>query len=215
VSVLDGLLERTLEAVAAGGWSALALAMVVESLFPPIPSEVVLPLAGFTVHSGRLAPAAAVAAATAGLLGGASLLYAAGRWGGRPLLHRYEWLLRLDDAQLDRADAWFDRHGPALVFWSRMVPLARSAVSVPAGMSEMPFGRFAVLTTAGSMLWNAALIGAGYALGDRWEQVSDLVGAYGVAALAVLSTLAVVGVLLARRRRARPRAPGGQGAVGP
>ena len=93
----------------------------------------------------------------------ALILYAIGRWGGRPVLYRWQRVLRLDEQKLDRADAWFDRRGPQLVFWCRMIPIARSVISVPAGASEMPMLRFCALTTAGSLIWNTVLIGAGLA----------------------------------------------------
>lgn len=200
-------LAALLDAVEAGGGAAIGLVMLVENLFPPIPSEVVLPLAGFAVHGGRMPFALAVTAATAGSVAGALALYAVGRFGGRPLLERYRWLLRLDEVQLDRADAWFDRRGPALVFWARMVPLARSVVSVPAGMAEMPVGRFLALTAGGSLLWNVALISAGVLLGARWALVAEIVGASSKLVLEAAVAAAAVGVLAVghRRRRAARR----------
>lgn len=198
------LLDPLLDAVAVGGAAVLGLAMLVENLFPPIPSEAVLPLAGFAVQAGRLNLLTALAAATAGSVAGACALYAVGRFGGRPLLYRYRWLLRLDAAALDRADTWFDRHGTPLVFWARMVPLARSVVSVPAGLSEMPPARFVVLTAAGSLVWNALLIGGGMALGSGWERATVLVGVYGRVALAAMVVAAAV-LLAARLRRRQSR----------
>ncbi|HVM18817.1 MAG TPA: DedA family protein [Egibacteraceae bacterium] len=201
-------LAALLAAVEAGGGAAIALVMFVENVFPPIPSEAVLPLAGFAVHSGRMPFALAVTAATVGSVAGALTLHTVGRFGGRPLLERYRWLLRLDEAQLDRADAWFDRYGPALVFWARMVPLARSVVSVPAGMAEMPIGRFLALTTAGSLVWNGMLISAGMLFGTRWAQVGEIVGASSKLVLMVAAAAAAAGVFgigYRRRRAARRR----------
>lgn len=198
------LLEDLLDAVSAGGVVVLALVMLAENVFPPIPSEAVLPLAGFAVHDGRLGLFTALVAATAGSVAGSCGLYAVGRFGGRSLLYRYRWLLRLDAAALDRADAWFDRHGPPLVFWARMIPLARSAVSVPAGLSEMPPGQFVLLTAAGSLVWNALLIGAGLALGSGWERATAIAGAYGRAALTVIA-VTVAGLVAVRAGRRRSR----------
>ena len=166
---------------------ALVLA---ENLFPPIPSEVILPLAGFLVSEGEMSLAGALVASTAGSTAGALVLYAFGRYGGRPLLLRHGRLLRLSHERLDRADAWFDQHGPKIVFLGRMVPGVRSVVSVPAGLSEMPLVSFTLLTLAGSALWNAALIGAGWALGDNWERVT--------AAIVIVAVVVI-------RRRARVR----------
>jgi membrane protein DedA with SNARE-associated domain len=184
-----------------GGYLVLGFLILVENLLPPIPSEVLLPLAGFQVSQGTLAFAPAVAAATAGSVLGALLLYAAGRLGGRPLLLRHGRVLRLDEARLDRADAWFDHHGSKLVFFGRLVPGVRSVVSVPAGLAEMPVGRFVVLTAAGSALWNAALIGGGWALGRNWEDVTHAVGALDVYVLALLAVAALALVVRWRRRR--------------
>jgi membrane protein DedA with SNARE-associated domain len=206
LALLGGLTSRAIDAVTAGGPLALALVMLTENLFPPIPSEAVLPLAGFLVQRGSMAFVPALAASTAGSVVGALLLYAIGRWGGRPVLLRWRRVLRLTEDQLDRADAWFDNHGPKLVFWCRMIPLARSVISVPAGASEMPIGRFVLLTTIGSLLWNTALISSGIVLGENWETVTSIVGTYSDMVLIGLAvtTLAAIAYLVYRsssRRR--------------
>ena len=153
-----------------GGYVLLAVLILLENLFPPIPSELLLPLAGSRVASGDFDYFPAVLAATAGSVAGALVLYGIGRVGGRPLLLRQGRILRLDERRLDRADGWFDAHGPKLVLLGRLVPGVRSVVSVPAGLSEMPVARFVALTALGSTVWNAVLIGAGWALGARWRR---------------------------------------------
>lgn len=194
--------EWAQEVLIAHGVGMLVLLILLENVFPPIPSEVILPLAGFLVFQGEMTFAEAVVAATVGSLSGAAVLYALGRHGGRPLLLRYGRILRLDDRRLDRADDWFDRHGPKIVFFGRMLPGVRSIVSVPAGLSEMRVPVFAVLTALGSALWNGALIGAGWALGERWRDVEEIVGPLTVPVLAAV-TLAAAGYALLRVRRAR------------
>jgi membrane protein DedA with SNARE-associated domain len=204
MSVVDALIPWVTRVLTAGGGWALGAVMLAENLFPPIPSEAVLPLAGFLVAQGTLDLPTALGMSTAGSLIGAFVLYALGRWGGRPVLYRWHRVLRVDERQLDRADAWFDRYGPRLVFWCRMVPIARSVISIPAGASEMPVGKFCALTAVGSLLWNAVLIGAGLALGRNWETVSRTVGAYSNAVLVALVLAMVAGaafVILQRRRR--------------
>lgn len=187
-----------------GGYGAVGGLLLVENLFPPIPSEAILPLAGYFVGRGALGFVPVLLVATLGATLGALVLYAVGRWGGRPLLERWGRVVRLDAARLDRADAWFDRHGAWVVLLGRLVPGVRSLVSIPAGASEMPLGRFVVLTAVGSALWNAALIGAGLALGSRWTEVGAVVGPLARIVVVVLAAgLAALAVaLLVRRRRA-------------
>ncbi len=188
-----------------GGPLGLAAVMLVENLFPPIPSEGVLPFAGYLVGRGDLDFATALLAATAGSTVGALALYAVGRWGGRPMVLRWHPLLRLTERDLDRADEWFDRKGGRIVLFGRMVPFLRSAVSIPAGASEMPLRRFTLLTAAGSAVWNALLIGVGVAVGERHEEVSRLLGTYSAVVLGALLVI-VTGAAAwwLRRRRSRP-----------
>ena len=205
LAATGGLSQWVTETVSSGGYWALLGVMLVENLFPPIPSEAVLPLAGFLIDRGSMTFVPALSAATAGSVIGALLLYALGRWGGRPVLLRWGRVLRLDEAQLDRADDWFDTHGPKLVFWCRMVPLARSVISVPAGASEMPITRFLLLTTLGSLIWNTALIGAGIVVGENWDMVTRAVETYTTVALALLALGCVAGLLLWRQHARRKK----------
>jgi membrane protein DedA with SNARE-associated domain len=193
------------EVIAEGGYVVLAAVVFLENLFPPIPSELVLPLAGSRVASGDMGYVPAVVAATIGSVLGALVLYALGRFGGRPLLLRYGRILRLDERRLDRAEEWFERRGDWLVLGGRVIPGVRSVISVPAGLSRMPLGRFVLLTTIGSAVWNAALIGGGWALGARWRELTDAVGAADVWIVAgvLAMVMLAIGVHLARRRRLR------------
>jgi len=189
-----------------GGYVLLAALILLENLFPPIPSELLLPLAGSRVAAGDFDYVVAVLAATVGSVTGALLLYALGRVGGRPLLLRHGRLLRLDERRLDRADDWFDAHGARIVLFGRLVPGVRSVVSVPAGLSEMPVGRFVALTALGSTVWNAVLIGAGWALGSRWREATHLVESLDVwVYVGVIAALAALyGAHRMRRARSDP-----------
>ena len=175
-AVFDSAIDVAHELVEAGGYAGLGVAILIESVFPPIPSEIILPLAGAQVSAGNFSFLLALLASTAGSVAGAVIIYAVARRGGRPLLMRYGRILRISDEDLDRADDWFDRYGGWIVLGGRLVPGARSLVSVPAGLSEMPLGRFVGLTTLGSCVWNAALIGAGWALGSNHENVERIIG---------------------------------------
>ena len=183
------------------GYLGLALLLVAENLFPPIPSEIVLPLAGFVVGRGDLAFLPALVASTAGSVVGALVLYALGRYGGRGLVLRYGSWLHVSAKELERAEGWFRGYGDWVVLGARVVPLARSIVSIPAGTMKMPLPRFIVLTTVGSGVWNAILIGAGVALGANWTRVSDWIGSYSDVVLILLAGAAAVFLVLRHRQR--------------
>ena len=189
------------EVITTAGYPGLAVLVCVEQVFPPIPSEVILPLTGYYVSQGDFDFLAALAASTAGALAGSFVLYELTRRGGRPMLLRHRRIFRLREKDLDRADEWFARYGGWLVLLGRLVPGARSLVSVSAGLSGMPRPKFALLTTAGSALWNAALIGAGWALGGSYDKVADAIGPVGTVVVLVLLVAAVGGGIWWFRRR--------------
>ncbi len=183
------------------GYLGLALLLVAENLFPPIPSEVVLPLAGFVVGRGDLGFLQALLASTTGSVVGALILYALGRYGGRGLVLRYGSWLRVSATELERAEGWFRRYGGWVVLGARVVPFARSIVSIPAGTMQMPLIRFTVLTALGSGAWNALLIGAGVSLGANWTRISGWIGSYSDVVLILLAGTAAVFLVLRHRRR--------------
>jgi membrane protein DedA with SNARE-associated domain len=176
---LEWLATWTTDLVHTLGYPGVALAVAAENVFPPIPSEVVLPLAGFLAGQGRFSFILAVLAATIGSVLGALVLYGAGRWLGeaktRWFVRRYgRWFLVTErdfDASLD----WFSRHGRKSVCLGRVVPLVRSLVSIPAGVAGIPLIPFMLYTAAGSTVWNTALIGVGWILGDQWSHVEDYI----------------------------------------
>jgi len=185
------------------GYPGLFALIVAENLFPPIPSEVILPFAGYQVQQGALHFLGARAAARAGSVVGALILYEIAHRGGRPLILRHGRFLRVDAAVLERSERRFDRYGTAIVLGGRLVPGVRSVVSLPAGLVGMPVGRFTFLTAIGSLAWNAILIGGGWALGAQYGRVADAVGPASKAAVVVLVLCGLGGYGLWRRRRAR------------
>lgn len=193
------------DAVTGAGYAGLVAIMIIENLFPPIPSEIVLPLAGYEVSQGELDFALTVIAATLGALIGALILYAVGRYGGRPAIDRWGKYLRVGPEEVARSEAWFARWGDWVVLGARLVPGARSVVSVPAGMARMSLARFIALTTLGSLVWNSILIGVGYQLGANWDEISGTLGTTGKIVL-VAAVLGIGGMLVGNwvRKRAAP-----------
>ncbi len=183
------------------GYAGLVVLMAVEHVFPPIPSELVLPLAGFEVGRGNLSLVGALVASTAGSLIGASLLYALARRGGRPAVLRLRSILRVNEEDLERAEHRFQRHSAWMVVLGRMVPGIRSLVSVPPGLLRMPFGRYLALTFVGSVVWNGVLIVAGQQLGSRWDEVGGVVGPVAQWVVVAIIPLTVIALIVHRRKR--------------
>ncbi|HEU0100931.1 MAG TPA: DedA family protein [Mycobacteriales bacterium] len=196
---LTGWVIGVIDSIGAVGVGAL---IALESVFPPIPSEVVLPLAGFSAARGQMDPVAAWAAATVGAVLGAYVLYAVGALVGFDRVHQLagrRWFVLFSQADLSRGERLFDKHGSVVVLLGRCLPFVRSVVSVPAGFARMPLWRFTALTAAGSGVWNAVFIYAGYELGARWHEVGQYLQPFGIV-VGVVLTAGVV-LLAARRRR--------------
>ena len=163
--------------------------ITLENLFPPIPSEVILPLAGYRAQAGELNVVLVWVAATVGALVGALILYALGALVGFDRLHDLagrRWFVVLNQKDLERGERFFERHGGKIVLLGRCVPLVRSVVSVPAGLARMPLPKFVLYTVAGSAVWNALFITAGWFLGDRYDEVERFVAPAGYAVLAAV-----------------------------
>ncbi|MET8177148.1 DedA family protein [Streptomyces clavifer] len=184
------------------GAPGAGLAIALENLFPPLPSEVILPLAGFAASTGRMSLLAALVFTTLGSVVGALALYGIGAALGRDrtvALAAKIPLVKVTD--IERTEAWFERHGTKAIFFGRMIPVFRSLISVPAGVERMPLPIFLTLTTLGSALWNTAFVLAGYFLGAQWEVVSTYVSAYSKVVLgaAVIALLVFVWIRVSRR----------------
>ena len=172
-AVLVGGIIGVVESI---GYLGVALIVALENVITVIPSELVLPLAGFLASQGRLWLPGVVVAATVGSVAGALVMYAFGYWLGEPrvrvLVRRYGRWVFVSESDLDRALEWFREHGALAVLVGRLVPSVRSLVSIPAGICHMALGRFAAYTAIGSAIWNSALIGLGWLLGENWPVVS-------------------------------------------
>ena len=172
------LLELIAEVYDTLGWPGVVALMAVESVFFPIPSEAVMPLSGWMLiaakgHSAWLVLLAGLYGALGSLIG-ALFLYGIGAWGGRPILERYGRYVLITSSDLDTANRWFDKYGTWAVFLSRLVPVARSLISLPAGVTRMHLIPFVLLTFAGSFIWSLGLAFAGYHLGENWESIRDV-----------------------------------------
>ncbi|GAA1500637.1 hypothetical protein GCM10009827_007030 [Dactylosporangium maewongense] len=181
----------------------VGLLIALETLVPPIPSELILPLAGFRARAGAMHPALVWLCATAGAVAGSLLLYWLGARLGYERLHRLagrRWFLLAGQRDLERGRRLFQRHGSWFVALSRCVPVLRSLVSIPAGIERMRLPKFVLLTTAGSGVWNALFIGAGWMLAERWQQVDRFSAPAGTAVGVLLAAGAVT--LAVRKLRA-------------
>jgi membrane protein DedA with SNARE-associated domain len=194
----------TLELYDAVGYLGVAIAVALETIVAPIPSEIILPMAGWKVSQSAADPSVlepltglpwnlplAIGLATAGSLVGAVVGYYIGAWGGRPLLDRYGRYVGIGAEDLDRADRWFDRWGNWAVFFGRMVPLVRTFVSYPAGISRMPMPRFLLFTTLGSVPWNLGLIYAGFLVGENYSVIEETIKPYEYVIYAIVIALFV------------------------
>jgi membrane protein DedA with SNARE-associated domain len=199
---LVGLVTELTERLGAPG---AGLAVALENLFPPIPSEVILPLAGFTAGQGRMNLFAAIIWTTVGSVVGAVALYyigvALGRDRVRAIAARLP-LIKLSD--IEKTEAWFARHGVKTVFFGRMIPIFRSLISIPAGVERMPIATFLLYTTLGSLIWNSVFVMAGYLLGQNWHSVESYVGMFQNVVIAV-SALAVGYFVISRLIKMRRR----------
>jgi len=184
-------------------WPGVVFLMAVESAAIPFPSEIIMPLAGWLLVKDRgLGFEWLFLAGFFGALGntiGSLVAYYAGAWGGRPLIQKYGRYVFVPRRELDWADRWFERYGEPAVFVSRLMPVVRTFISVPAGVTRMHVGRFTVLTFAGSFPWSFALAWGGYALGEHWERITDYLRPVALPIAAVIA-LAIVYYLYRRVR---------------
>ena len=206
--MLSNLASWVQDVIESLGYLGVALLVIAENVFPPIPSEIVLPFAGFVARRGDGSVVVMVIASTIGSVLGALILYAIAAAIGPERIHSFvvrfgKWF-GVKESDMVRAEAWFDRRSSVAVLVGRCVPLIRSLVSIPAGFRRMRFVPFVMLTAIGSAVWNVALIGAGAALGDQWDRVGDYVGVFQwivIAALAAAVARFSLTKLRARRHR--------------
>ncbi len=201
-SITDPIVEVAVDVVDAMGLAGVFLLMVLESACIPVPSEATMLFAGFRVADGEYSLVAAVAAGSTANLVGSWIAYAIGWYGRVDVLEKHGRKLHIKKSHLEWADRWFERHGDATVFFTRMLPIIRTFISLPAGVARMPFWRFSVLTLAGCVPWVLMLTFIGKQAGDNWEKWKDSLHYvdYAVAAMIVGG----IAYLIVRRRRSGP-----------
>lgn len=173
------------------GYFGVFFLILIENVFPPIPSEVILLISGFFSSYTSLSVFYMILASTLGSFLGAIILYYIGKIFNKERLKkivngRLGKILFLKENDIDKADEWFDNKGDKSVFFCRFVPIVRSLISIPAGMSEMPMGKFIIYTICGSMIWNTVLICLGYRLGSNWEYVLTILDKYQMVVIVIL-----------------------------
>lgn len=204
---LDGLAGLSVDLMDRLGGPGAALLVGIDNVFPPMPSELVLPLAGFAASQGTMSLLSALIWTTVGSVAGALLTYYLGALLGRErtrsLITKAP-LMKASD--FDRTERWFQRHGTKAVFFGRMVPLFRSLISLPAGVERMPIWKFLALTASGSLIWNSGFVLAGYFLGANWQLVDQYAGMFQKIVIGVVALAIVLFVVSRVRERRRERA---------
>jgi len=206
--MLHSVIQWIVETVSALGYPGIVVLMFIESSFIPLPSELVMPPAGYLVAQGRMDPILAVLAGTVGSIGGALFNYWFAVTVGEPFLRRYGKYVLVREHHLDRTEAYFARHGEISTFVGRLLPVLRHLISIPAGMARMPLGRFVAFTALGASIWCAVLVYIGWFLGRHEATlVEGVVKAYSTRALLymlpVLILIVVGYVVWHRGRRTR------------
>ncbi|WP_419960651.1 DedA family protein [Psychrobacillus sp. BM2] len=173
------------------GYLGVFLLILAENIFPPIPSEVILTLGGFMTTTTSMTKFGIIIASTAGSVIGAAILYGIGLLLDverlEKIVGKYGKFLRLTIKDIHKADAWFDKYGVWAVFFGRLVPLVRSLISIPAGMSNMKFGLFLLFTTLGTLIWNTVLVSVGAAVGDNWDEIVGYMDIYSNIVYAIIA----------------------------
>jgi membrane protein DedA with SNARE-associated domain len=203
--LLSSLAQWVQDVIEQLGYVGVALLVVLENVFPPIPSEIVLPFAGFVAQQGSYSVVLMILAATVGSVIGALIMYWIAAIIGDERLHAFtrkfgKWV-QIREADLTRAEEWFDRHAMSAVLVGRCVPLIRSVVSIPAGFRRMKLVPYIAYTFLGSLVWNIALVGAGAVLGENWERVEPVVATFQwIVIVVILAGIARLAYVVYRRK---------------
>lgn len=203
MQVMSQITNWILSFLEAGGYLGIVILIALENIFPPLPSEIILPLTGFLVEQDKFSFLGALFAATLGSVLGALLLYFLSRALGEQRVYafvkQYGGFLGITKDDIKKSITWFHKHGGKLVFFGRVIPTIRSVVSIPAGLADMKLQKFIIYTALGSALWNGVLIAIGWQLGERWQEIQK----YTKVLEYIVWVAVVIGVLWLIRRKRR------------
>ena len=201
-SVINSVVQWCTQLIGSWGLPAVFVLMLLESACIPVPSEAIMPFAGFAVSQGKLTLAGIVIAGVAGNLVGSWIAYAVGFYGGRPFVDRWGKYVLLRPHHLDTAEHWFDHYGAPVVFFGRMIPIVRTFISLPAGFGKMKFWKFTLFTALGCIPWVAMLGYLGYKLGANWDKIQPYLHYADYLVVLAFIVLVVYAVMRWRRRGA-------------
>ncbi len=203
MDVISWAIQVLKDFIAAGGLAGIFFLMTLESMCLPVPSEIVMTFGGWLVFDGRLDFVGVILAGTFGCLAGSLIAYWIGDKGGRALVHRYGKALHVSEKSIQGAEDWFHKHGDLAVFGSRLLPVVRTFISLPAGLAKMNLRRFVVLTFIGSLIWCIVLTYAGFLLGANWESIRELTGPLTVIVVAVTAALLIWYFCFYKKKKAK------------
>ena len=191
-TIIAPLAAFILSTISSLGYAGIVLCMAIESACIPLPSEIIMPFSGYLAKTGRFSLWGVSIAGGVGNVIGSAIAYEAGRRGGRPLAERLaRWkIIRMSD--YDQGNRWLQRHGIAVAFWSRLLPIVRTFISFPAGAARVPFGVFCLYTFIGSVIWSFVLAWVGVVLGEHWHDIRKVMRPFDVVIVAVILVLFVI-----------------------
>ena len=169
--IVEKLVEIITNVMSASGLTGVFILMTLESMVAPVPSEIVMPFAGYLVLQGRLTIFGALIASSLGSIFGSIISYYIGKHGGRAIVSKYGGYLLLNENHLEWTEKWFKKQGDKTIFASRFIPIVRHLISIPAGIAKMPVHKFLIYTFFGASIWNSILLYAGFKLGQQWEKI--------------------------------------------
>lgn len=200
MGIIEWAIELIKQLIELGGYGGITLLMALESMCLPIPSEIVLPFGGWLAFDGKMDWILVSLAGTLGCVIGSVLAYWIGMKGGRPFVCRYGKYVFLNEGHLDSTDRWFKKYGPPMIFLTRILPIVRTFISIPAGMARMDFKKFVILTAIGSAIWCFTLTYVGYALGANWRSIQVLFDQVDILIVLFLAALLVWWFIRRRKR---------------